>query len=143
MTDILTPEKRSWNMSRIRSRDTSIEMKVRKILYSMGYRYRVNKKDLPGKPDIVIEKYKLIIQVHGCYFHKHKGCKHATNPKTNVDSWQKKVSENVARDKKVEKELTSLGYNVYTIWGCETKDPQLLSNCINNILKSHFKRHDV
>jgi len=89
--DIITPVKRSRNMSRIRSRDTSIELKVRKLLYSMGYRYRVNRKDLPGKPDIVIEKYKLIIQVHGCYWHRHKGCKLAYNPKSRVDFWQKKL----------------------------------------------------
>ena len=85
MADILSSEKRSWNMSRIPNKNTTIELKVRKLLYSMGCRYRVNRKDLPGKPDIVIEKYKLVIQVHGCYWHRHKGCKLAYNPKSRVD----------------------------------------------------------
>ena len=128
MTDTLTPEKRSENMSRIRSRDTSIELNVRRLLYSMGYRYRVNRKDLPGKPDIVIEKYKLVIQVHGCYWHRHQGCKLAYNPKSRIDFWQNKFSENVSRDKKVEKALVSLGYRVYTIWECEPRDLSTLND---------------
>ena len=135
MTDILTPEKRSENMSRIRSRDTSIELNVRRLLYSIGYRYRVNRKDLPGKPDIVIEKYKLVIQVHGCYWHRHQGCKLAYNPKSRVDFWQNKFSENVTRDKKVEKALASLGYRVYIIWECETKIEDNLKNILIDILQ--------
>ena len=135
MTDILTPEKRSENMSRIQSRDTSIELKVRKLIYSMGLRYRVNRKDLPGKPDIVIEKYKLIIQVHGCYWHRHPDCKLAYSPKSRVDFWQKKFSENVSRDKKVEQELVSLGYRVFTIWECEIKNENNLNNILIDILQ--------
>ena len=133
MTDTLTPEKRSENMSRIRSRDTSIELNVRRLLYSMGYRYRVNRKDLPGKPDIVIEKYKLVIQVHGCYWHRHQGCKLAYNPKSREDFWQKKFSENISRDKKVEQKLISLGYRVFTIWECETRDLSILHDRLNYI----------
>ena len=135
MTDILTPEKRSENMSRIQSRDTSIELKVRKLIYSMGLRYRVNRKDLPGKPDIVIEKYKLIIQVHGCYWHRHPDCKLAYSPKSRVDFWQKKFSENVSRDQKVEQELVSLGYRVFTIWECEIKNENNLNNILIDILQ--------
>ena len=134
--DILTPDKRSENMSRIRNRDTSIELKVRKLLYSMGYRYRVNRKDLPGKPDIVIEKYKLVIQVHGCYWHRHEGCKLTYNPKSRVDFWQKKFSENVSRDQKVEQELASLGYRVFTIWECQTKDLNILHKQLHPIIKT-------
>ena len=100
----------------------------------MGYRYRVNRKDLPGKPDIVIEKYKLIIQVHGCYWHRHKGCKLAYNPKSRVDFWQNKFNENVTRDKKVAKALASLGYRVYTIWECETRDHSVLNDRISCIV---------
>ena len=137
MTDILTPEKRSENMSRIQSRDTSIELKVRKLIYSMGLRYRVNRKDLPGKPDIVIEKYKLIIQVHGCYWHRHPDCKLVYSPKSRVDFWQKKFSENVSRDKKVEQELVSLGYRVFTIWECEAKNENNLINILINILPEY------
>ena len=121
-------------MSRIRSKDTSIELKVRKLLYSMGYRYRINRKDLPGKPDIVIEKYKLVIQVHGCYWHRHNGCKLAYKPKSRIDFWQKKFSENVSRDKKVEQKLASLGYRVSTIWECETSDMNSLKDRIHFIL---------
>ena len=134
MTDILTPEKRSENMSRIRSRDTSIELKVRKLLYSRGYRYRVNRKDLPGKPDIVIEKYKLVIQVHGCYWHRHPGCKLAYNPKSRVDFWQKKFSDNVKRDMQVEKALMNMGYRVFTIWECEAQDFTVLNDQISYII---------
>ena len=132
--DILSRSKRSWNMSRIRSKDTSIELKVRKLLYSMGYRYRINRKDLPGKPDIVIEKYKLVIQVHGCYWHRHQGCKLAYNPKSRVDFWQNKFSENIFRDEKVEKALASLGYRVYTIWECETREHSALNDRISYII---------
>ena len=132
--DTLTPEKRSENMSRIRSRDTSIELNVRRLLYSMGYRYRVNRKDLPGKPDIVIEKYKLVIQVHGCYWHRHQGCKLAYNPKSRVDFWQNKFSGNISRDKKVEKALASLGYRVYTIWECEIRERSVLNDRISCIV---------
>ena len=97
-------------------------------------RYRVNRKDLPGKPDIVIEKYKLVIQVHGCYWHRHKGCKLAYNPKSRVDFWQNKFSENISRDKKVEKALVSLGYRVYTIWECEARNMKSLRDRIHLIL---------
>ena len=123
-------------MSRIPNKDTSIERKVRKLLYSLGYRYRIHRKDLPGKPDIVIEKYKLIIQVHGCYWHRHKGCNDATNPKSKVEFWQNKFSENVSRDQKVEQELASLGYRVFTIWECQTKDLNILHKQLHPIIKT-------
>ena len=143
MTDHLNKTERSWNMSRIKGIDTKPEMKVRRLLYSMGYRYRLHKNNLPGKPDIIIEKYKLIIQVHGCYWHRHQNCKLAYNPKSRVEFWQKKFDDNVSRDNKVKRELLSLGYSVYTIWECETRDTQQLSNCIRNILDSKVKRHVV
>ena len=85
MADRLTREKRSWNMSHIRSKDTGIEVKVRKFLFSKGYRYRKNDSKLPGKPDIVLPKYKTVIFVHGCYWHRHPGCKNCTTPSTNTD----------------------------------------------------------
>ncbi len=135
MADIFSPEKRRENMSRIRSKDTSIEIKVRKQLYSMGYRYRVNRKDLPGKPDIVIEKIKLVIQVHGCYWHRHQGCKLAYNPKSRIDFWQKKFKENIQRDIQVEKELISIGYKVFTIWECEVKKHSILENKLSFCLQ--------
>ena len=119
--DKLTPEKRSWNMSRIRSKDTKPEMIVRSLLHRMGYRFRLHVKDLPGKPDIVLPKYKTVIFVHGCFWHRHKGCKYAYNPKSRVEFWQKKFSDNVKRFKTVEKELSKLNWQIIVIWECEIK----------------------
>ncbi|NMB01334.1 MAG: DNA mismatch endonuclease Vsr [Firmicutes bacterium] len=100
MADHLTSEKRSWNMSRIRGRDTAIEMKVRKYLFSKGYRYRANVADLPGKPDLVLRKYNAVIFVHGCYWHRHENCRFASVPKTRQEYWQTKFVRNVENDRK-------------------------------------------
>ncbi|MDD5169002.1 MAG: DNA mismatch endonuclease Vsr, partial [Syntrophales bacterium] len=100
MTDRLTKEKRSWNMRRITARNTKPEMTVRSLLHELGYRFRVHRKDLPGKPDIVLPRYKTAIFVNGCFWHRHHGCKNATMPKTNAEFWKKKLSENVERDSK-------------------------------------------
>lgn len=135
MVDRLSKEKRSWNMSRIKCKDTKPELAVRSLLHRMGYRFRLHKKDLPGKPDIVLPKYKTVIFVHGCYWHRHKGCKYAYNPKSKVDFWQKKFDGNVERDKKKRIELKQLGWNVIVIWECETKKLQLLQNKIKKLLK--------
>ena len=95
MVDNLTQEKRSWNMSRIKDKNTKPELVVRSILHRMGYRFRLHRKDLPGKPDIVLPKYKTVIFVHGCFWHRHKGCKYAYQPKSRVDFWQKKFKGNI------------------------------------------------
>ena len=121
MADSLTKEKRSWNMSRIRGKDTKIEVKVRKYLFSKGFRYRKNVAILPGKPDIVLPKYKTAIFVHGCYWHRHPGCKYAYTPKTNVEFWEKKFSENVANDEKNRLKLEASGWTVITLWECDIK----------------------
>ena len=115
----LTPEKRGWNMSRIKSKDTTPERIVRSFLHRNGFRFRLHAKDLPGKPDIVLPKYKTVIEVRGCYWHRHEGCKDATTPSTNTDFWQKKFADNVARDKRTEQELKALGWNVIVVWECE------------------------
>ena len=117
--DRLTPEKRSWNMSRIKSKDTTPERIVRSFLHRNGFRFRLHVKDLPGKPDIVLPKYKTVIEVRGCYWHRHEGCKDATIPSINTDFWQKKFADNVARDKRTEQELKTLGWNVIVVWECE------------------------
>lgn len=117
--DHLTPEKRSWNMSRIKSKDTTPECIVRSFLHRNGFRFRLQVKDLPGKPDIVLPKYKTAIEVRGCYWHRHEGCKDATTPSTNTEFWQKKFAENVARDQRTEQELKALGWNVIILWECE------------------------
>ena len=117
--DKLTPQKRSWNMSRIKSKDTTPERIVRSFLHRNGFRFRLHVKDLPGKPDIVLPKYKTVIEVRGCYWHRHEGCKDAATPSSNTDFWQKKFSENIARDKRTEQELKALGWNVIVVWECE------------------------
>ena len=121
MADSVSKEQRSWNMSRIRGVDTSIEVMVRKYLFSNGFRYRKNVKDLPGKPDIVLPKYKTVIFVHGCFWHRHEGCKYATTPSSNSEYWQTKFSRNIENDKKHVQELNNLGWKVITIWECEIK----------------------
>ena len=121
MADSLSKEKRSWNMSRIRGRDTGIEILVRTYLFSKGFRYRKNVATLPGKPDVVLQKYKTVIFIHGCYWHRHQGCKYAYSPKSNVEFWEKKFSENVANDEKVRIQLENDGWTVITLWECDLK----------------------
>ena len=98
MSDKLTPEKRSWNMSQIKGKDTKIEVEVRKYLFSKGYRFRKNDKRYPGKPDIDLPKYHVAIFVHGCFWHRHEGCKDATTPKTRTEFWLEKFDKNVKND---------------------------------------------
>lgn len=121
MTDKLTKEKRSWNMSQIHSKNTKPELITRSILHKLGYRFRLHKKDLPGKPDIVLKKYRIVIFVHGCFWHRHDNCKEASRPKSNSQYWEDKIQKNIDRDIKYEKELTNLGWRVIIIWECELK----------------------
>lgn len=122
MTDRLTKEKRSWNMSQIKDKDTSIEVKVRKYLYHYGFRYRKNVKELPGKPDIFLKKYNTVIFVNGCFWHHHYNCKLAYIPKSRTGFWIKKFNKNIENDINHEKELRQMGYNVITVWECEIKE---------------------
>ena len=119
MADSLSKEKRSWNMSKIRGKDTAIEVKVRKYLFSKGFRYRKNVKTLPGKPDIVLPKYKTVIFVHGCFWHRHEGCKDATTPKTRTDFWNEKFQKNVENDRLHARQLAEMGWRVITLWECD------------------------
>ena len=109
MSDKLTPEKRSWNMSRIKGKDTKIEVEVRKYLFSKGYRFRKNDKRYPGKPDIVLPKYHVAIFVHGCFWHRHEGCKDATTPKTRTEFWLEKFDKNVKNDQINQEKIRELG----------------------------------
>ena len=113
-------------MSRIGCKDTKPELKVRKVLHTLGYRFRLHRQDLPGRPDIVLPKWKTAIFVHGCYWHRHPGCKDASTPKTNIEFWQKKFLANKIRDERVSNELRSLGWKVIVIWECETKSSEKL-----------------
>lgn len=116
MSDKLTPEKRSWNMSRIKGKDTKIEVEVRKYLFSKGHRFRKNDKRYPGKPDIVLPKYHVAIFVHGCFWHRHEGCKDATTPKTRTEFWLEKFDKNVKNDQIKQEKLRELGWKVIVIW---------------------------
>ncbi len=121
MADVLTPEQRSYNMSRIRNRDTKPEEMVRKYLFSHGFRYRKNDTGLPGKPDIVLPKYKTVIFVNGCFWHKHEGCKYFVWPKDNKEFWKEKITRNVTRDQENYNKLQDMGWNIIIIWECELK----------------------
>ena len=119
--DVLTPEQRKKNMQNIRGKDTKIEVKVRSELFKRGFRFRKNDSRYPGKPDIVLPKYKTVIFVNGCYWHRHPGCKYATTPKTNTEFWNKKFQTNIKNDAKNKAELEEAGWNVITLWECELK----------------------
>jgi DNA mismatch endonuclease (patch repair protein) len=119
--DIWSKEKRSECMSKIRSKDTKPGLTLRKALFAKGFRYRVNDTKLPGKPDIVLPKYKTIIFLHGCFWHRHEGCKYAYTPKTNTEFWVDKITSNAERDKVNLQKLTALGWNVSTAWECEIR----------------------
>jgi len=119
MTDHLSKEKRSWNMSRIRSKDTKPELIVRSLLHRMGYRFRLHRKDLPGKPDIVLPKYKTAIFIHGCFWHGHKNCKRGNIPKSNKEYWISKITKNIERDRKNILKLKKANWKVIKIWECE------------------------
>lgn len=118
--DTISPQKRSWNMSRIRSNDTTPELVVRSFLYKNGFRYRLHYKKLPGHPDIVLPKYKTVVEVRGCFWHRHPGCSKATTPSSNTNFWNAKFERNVERDRKNILALQKLGWNVIVVWECET-----------------------
>lgn len=133
MADVHTPEVRSYNMSRIKNKNTKPELIVRKFLFSHGFRYRINEKKLPGKPDIVLPKYKTVIFVHGCFWHGHDGCKYFIIPKTRTEWWSNKINGNKENDIENFNKLRSFGWKVLTIFECELKTTNL-NNTLNNLL---------
>lgn len=128
--DQISPERRSWNMSRIRSKNTTPELKVRSMLHRMGYRFRLHRKDLPGKPDIVLSRYKKIIFVHGCFWHSHSCKKGQHLPGTRIDYWKSKLAKNKERDNAAIIKLHNMGWKVLVVWECETKDEAVLKNLL-------------
>lgn len=120
--DRLTPERRSWNMSRIRGRDTTPEKRVRSLLHGLGFRFSLHRKDLPGRPDIVLTRFKTIVFVHGCFWHHHSGCSNAALPKTRPDFWDAKLAGNIKRDERNVCQLKQLGWQVLIVWECEISD---------------------
>ena len=125
--DRLTAEQRSWNMSRIKGRDTAPEKRVRSLLHRLGFRFSLRSKNLPGRPDIVLKRYNTAIFVHGCFWHRHTGCKNSVLPKTRRQFWLAKLKGNVQRDKRNEAALRGLGWRVMTIWECELENELTLS----------------
>ena len=125
---------RSFIMSRIRSRDTSPELRVRSLVHRMGYRYRLHVATLPGSPDIVMRRYCTIIFVNGCFWHQHQGCRIASQPKTNTDYWRQKFERTVARDKEAQETLKKEGWTVLVIWECQTREAEGLRVLLDEIL---------
>jgi len=132
--DHLTPEKRSWNMGRIKGKDTKPEVLVRSMLHRAGYRFRKNVSTLPGKPDIVLPKYKTVIFVHGCFWHQHNKCRAGHMPATNKVFWKRKFERNAANDKKRTCDLKKLGWKVIVVWECQLKNPNKLVRHLLNLL---------
>ncbi len=138
VTDIYSREKRSNIMSRVRDKNSRAELTIRSLLHKLGYRFRLHRKNLPGKPDIVLPKYKAIIFVNGCFWHQHKGCSRANLPKSNRNFWSKKLKENSERDCRVQMGLKELGWRVLVIWGCEIlrNNHFFIRNKVNKFLKT-------
>lgn len=133
--DVFSREKRSDIMSRIGGKNTKPELIVRSLLHGMGYRFRLHKKDLPGKPDVCLPKYKTVVFVHGCYWHRHAKCKSGQRvPSTNTGFWEKKFNRTVERDKKHEKALKALGWKVLTVWECELSDSEAVGRRLGKSL---------
>jgi len=134
MADVHTKKQRSYNMSRIKGKDTKPEMLVRKFLHANGYRYKLHDKKLPGKPDIVLPKYHTVIFVHGCFWHGHTNCKYFTVPKTRTKWWTDKINGNKANDEKAIKALKKDGWKVITVWECPLKSAKA-EKTLNSLLK--------
>jgi DNA mismatch endonuclease, patch repair protein len=138
MTDIFTPEKRSEVMSRIRGSDTRPEMVVRRMAHAMGYRFRLHRRDLPGTPDLVFPGRRKVVFVHGCFWHRHEGCRNASRPKSRVEFWQAKFRANVDRDRRALAGLAELGWDVLVIWECETKEPDTVARRLRDFLDNQI-----
>ena len=130
----MTSEARSRNMAAIKSKNTKPEIEVRKMLHALGYRFRLHKKDLPGKPDIVLPKYRTVIFVNGCFWHQHENCKYASLPKTKIDFWKNKLEGNKLRDKLKESQLKDLGWKVIIIWECQLKQRINVQDLIKDLV---------
>jgi DNA mismatch endonuclease, patch repair protein len=134
MADVHSKETRSFNMSMIKGKNTKPEMLVRKFLHANGYRYKLHDKSLPGRPDIVLPKYKTVIFVHGCFWHGHSNCKYYVVPKTRTDWWLNKINGNIANDNKASQALKKDGWKIITIWECNLK-PAKVEKTLTTLLK--------
>ena len=134
MIDHISPERRSWLMSRVRSKDTTPELRVRQMAHRVGLRFRLHRRELPGKPDLVFPRLRTVIFVHGCFWHRHPGCSKASTPKSRTEFWNSKFVQNERRDVENKKLLKRLGWQVITIWECETKTDQALKRALRPLL---------
>ena len=133
--DVFSPEKRSKVMAAIRGRDTGPELAVRSIVHRLGYRFVLNDRSLPGSPDLVLPRLGTVIFVHGCYWHRHPGCRYATTPKSRRAFWQAKFDANVARDRRSSARLRRLGWSVLTVWECQFREPGRVRSRLQRLLK--------
>ena len=133
--DIYDKSKRSEIMSKISGKDTKPEIIVRKYLFSKGFRYRINDKRYPGKPDIVLPKYNTVIFVHGCFWHGHKNCKASNLPETRKEFWEKKIGDNIKRDRKNNRKLKNDGWKVITIWQCEINNQSKIESGLEKLIR--------
>jgi len=130
LMDVVSSDKRSAMMANIKGRDTRPELVVRRVAHSLGLRFRLHRRDLPGSPDLAFPGRRTVIFVHGCYWHRHPGCKFAYTPKSNVKFWRNKFQNNVVRDRRVRQELEDRGWKVIIIWECETKDQEMIAEIL-------------
>ena len=143
VADTLTPNERSKRMSLIRGKDSSPELKLRRLVHGMGFRYRLHVKDLPGKPDLVFPSRRAVIFMHGCFWHRHPGCKLARMPKSKSDFWRSKLEGNRERDLRNQEMLKKLGWHVLVIWECEMENIEKVSNKVREFLQGREGKHEI
>jgi DNA mismatch endonuclease (patch repair protein) len=134
VTDRITKQRRSWNMSRIRAKDTKPELAVRSLLHRLGFRFRIHVKRLPGCPDIVLPKLRTVVFVNGCFWHRHKNCKFAYSPKSRKNFWEDKFKANVMRDRQRQRDLRRLGWTVRVVWECQAREIANLDKLVRRML---------
>lgn len=130
---------RSRNMAAIRGKDTAPELAVRRILHAMGLRFRLHRRDLPGRPDIVLPKHRTVVFVHGCFWHRHEDCRYTTTPKTRQEFWQSKFAANIERDRRNRTDLLQLGWRVIVIWECELRQPSDLKERLTGLFPQLYQ----
>lgn len=143
MTDTLSPNERSKRMSLIRGKDSSPELKLRRLVHGMGFRYRLHVKDLPGKPDLVFPSRRAVIFMHGCFWHRHPGCKLARMPKSKLDFWRPKLEGNRERDLRNQEMLKKLGWHVLVVWECEVENIEKVSNKVREFLQGREGKYEI
>lgn len=134
--DRIAPQRRSWNMSRIKSQNTDPEIAVRSLLWRMGFRFRLHAAELPGRPDIVLPRYATVVLVHGCFWHRHRNCRLAYLPKSRVEFWTNKFNANVRRDRRISERLRRDGWHVVVVWECQLRRPASVSGRLGRLLQA-------